>query len=290
MNTIAPGIYVDGPTGACQGTLVCAPGVNSGAYIFEGAVAALAEHWRVVRLATPGSEGVAMPLPFSVKAYGQYIAKIATQQRTPGKPLVLLGHSLGGYAVQEAARLVEDVARVILVSTSRGQPDTSRDLASMQGKLGRNFWEFSQLIGKDPLTAMKPLFGDHFVRQDAPRYAAFIAERGRHLPPSSGSAAQLAAGGAFSSRGWVSRLTMPALVIHGLDDILVTAESGRALAAALPHGTWLPLHGVGHHPPVEHEKFWDYVTQFCQGHPLGEPVLPKMSMWDRMRDFLGRSG
>ncbi len=285
-----PGVYVDEPATAPVGVLVCVPGVNSGPYIFEGA-RALADRWRVVRLTTPGADGVPMPLPFTVKAYAQMVAKVIESQRIDGVPLVLLGHSLGGYAAQEVARVLgHGVDRLILVSTSRGQPDTARDVMQMQSKLGQNFWAFGQEVAKDAPTAMKPLFGEHFVVHEAARYHAFLAERARHVPPASASAAQLAAGGAFSSRGWVHTLSLPTLVVHGLDDILVTPESGQALAASLPHGHWLPLQGIGHHPPVEHDRFWDYVRRFAEGQDLGEPVLPKPNLWARMKDFLGRSG
>lgn len=54
--------------------------------------------------------------------------------------------------------------------------------------------------------------------------------------------AQVAAALAFES-GPLYEVDLPALVCHGLDDPVVPAETGRALAQALPHGTFEAVEG-----------------------------------------------
>jgi pimeloyl-ACP methyl ester carboxylesterase len=45
------------------------------------------------------------------------------------------------------------------------------------------------------------------------------------------------------------RLAVPALVIHGVDDILIPVENGRLVAAAVPGARLLEIEGMGHDLP-----------------------------------------
>ena len=57
-------------------------------------------------------------------------------------------------------------------------------------------------------------------------------------------------------------LTMPALVIHGLDDKMVHASGGRATAAAVPGAELLLIDGMGHDlPPALYETFADGIRR-----------------------------
>lgn len=57
-------------------------------------------------------------------------------------------------------------------------------------------------------------------------------------------------------------LTMPAAVVHGMDDRLVHPSGGRATAQAIPGATLLLIPGMGHDLPVElHQTFADVIRQ-----------------------------
>lgn len=57
-------------------------------------------------------------------------------------------------------------------------------------------------------------------------------------------------------------LTIPAAVIHGMDDRLVHPSGGRATAQAIPGATLLLIPGMGHDLPVElHETFADVIRR-----------------------------
>jgi pimeloyl-ACP methyl ester carboxylesterase len=174
------------------------------------------------------------------------------------------------------------------VSTSAGQPGTTRDVAAMPGKIKMGFWEFNQLIEHEPHEGMKVLFGKRFVTHHAHLYGEFIKQRTAHLPAGSVSLAHLTAGGAFSSQRWVRRLKTPTLVIHGSDDVLVSAQSGKELASYLPDARYIELHGVGHFPMLEHEKFWPYVKNFLAGDGAGLRVEAAQSstVWSKLREYL----
>lgn len=277
------------PEGGASGTLVCLTGVNSGAYLMQGAVAAMGHEWQVLRMNTPGVDGMPLPIPFTPKAYAKKVLEILDKEGV--QQFVLLGHSLGGYAAQELARMVpERVQKLILVSTSRGQPDTAIDVALMQKKLGMPFWEFQKLMAQNDAKGHEPLFGPDFAHREPLVYRAFLELRRAFLPASSVSLAHLSAGGMFSSAAWVKRLKMPTLVVHGTADILVSARSGRKLADALPQTQWLELFDVGHFPMLEYAGFWDKVRQFVEGVNLGQPAEPKDGFLQKLWNGLWFSG
>ncbi|RYG59139.1 MAG: alpha/beta hydrolase [Alphaproteobacteria bacterium] len=268
------------PQGTPAGTLVILPGVNSGAYLMANALPTL-EHWRVISLNPPGVNGVPLPLPFSVKAYARQV--VDTLSRLDVKDFVLVGHSLGGYAAQEVARLVPDrVKRLVLVSTSRGQPDTAVDIAGMQKRIGMNFWDFQQHISKHEGEGHKPLFGPGFADREPEVYETFLKLRRRHLPTQAATLAHLSAGGMFSSMGFVRKLRVPTLVIHGNADNLVTVDSGRKLSEAIPGAQWLELYGVGHFPMLEYASFWDKVRQFAEEATPGVEMAQPESLLSRI--------
>lgn len=258
--------------------------------MFVGARHAL-PNWRIVRFATPGVEGVPLPLPFSVKAYAKHVQRYLNTLPAPTGRLVVLGHSLGGYAAQELTRLLgPQVERLILVATSAGQPSTARDVAAMEAKMGQSFWQFMQALAEDPATGMRPLFGHHWPVQQPQAYAHFLAQREATLPGKAATLAQLSAGGVFSSVRWARKLNCPALVLHGTDDILVSPESGKTLAAALPNAHLLLLHGVGHFPPLEHPNFWHYVADFCHGQHLGDKIIQRSGWQEWWQNLWERQG
>lgn len=286
MPTFLP-YEVDEPNGPMVGTLVCIPGLNSGSYMFTGARAVL-PHWRIVRFNTPGLPGVPLPLPFTARNYAEHVRKHLGLLQLGSQPLVVLGHSLGGYAAQELAHTWPNmVGKLILVGTSRGQPDTTRDMRELEDHLGQNFWAFSKAIDANPTETLKKFFGPDFAMRQPAVYTQFIQQRQAYMPPKTATLAQISAGGIFSSYRWVKQLVLPTLVIHGTADKLISFKSGQHLAAALPNGRLLALHEVGHFPPLEHPKFWQYVAEFCGGITLGDDVAPLPSFWTLVKRFWG---
>jgi pimeloyl-ACP methyl ester carboxylesterase len=54
----------------------------------------------------------------------------------------------------------------------------------------------------------------------------------------------------------LSRLTMPVLVIHGTDDVLVPVENGRKVANAIPGARLVEFEQMGHNLP---ERVWPHI-------------------------------
>ena len=55
----------------------------------------------------------------------------------------------------------------------------------------------------------------------------------------------------------------PALVIHGTQDPMFPLSAGRTLARRVPHGTWLPIAGMGHDLP---EPLWPTLVSAIAHH------------------------
>ena len=269
------------PEGGADATLVCMPGLNSGTYLMKGVLPVMGSHWQVLLVNPPGVDGTPLPLPLTPKAYARQVLDVLDKEGV--RECVLLGHSMGGYAAQELARLApERVKKMILVSTSRGQPDTAMDIALMQKKIGMTFWEFQKLMGQNDARGHEPLFGPGFAAREPEVFRAFLELRRAHLPAQSVTLAQLSAGGLFTSAGWVRKVKTPTLVVHGSADVLVSARSGRKLADTLPQAQWLELFDVGHFPMLEYAGFWDKVRQFAEGVNLGEAADAPESWMKRL--------
>jgi pimeloyl-ACP methyl ester carboxylesterase len=54
----------------------------------------------------------------------------------------------------------------------------------------------------------------------------------------------------------LSKVEVPSLVVHGLDDPLVPVENGRLVAAAIPGARLLEFEGMGHNMP---ERYWPQI-------------------------------
>lgn len=291
MSQFPPNACVDvKPAGPTMGTLVCLPGVNSGAYLFGGAVPEMGQRWRIIAINPPGVEGMPLHLPLTAHGYAQQALALLDALGTDG-PLVVLGHSLGGFAAQELARLAPHrVSKLILVSTCRGQPDITRDIARMPFQAGMDFWSLQRLIEKNPGEGHKKLFGPGYALRESTQYLWFLQQRQAHLPSQAATLAHITAGGAFSSTSWAGQLNCPTLVMHGDADILVSHESGKALAQSIPGARFLSLYGVGHFPMLENPRFWGYVSAFAQGLQLGEEAPAKISFFQRLKERLWRAG
>jgi pimeloyl-ACP methyl ester carboxylesterase len=88
-----------------------------------------------------------------------------------------------------------------------------------------------------------------------------------------GTVRQLVATMAADSRiERLSRVTVPTLVIHGLDDVLIPVENGRLVAAAVPAARLVEFETMGHNVP---ERFWpailDAIAENAQKATLQQP-------------------
>lgn len=101
-------------TGAGEPTLVLVHGWALDRHLWDGVVPGLARRQRVITLDLPGHGESGSRAQWTIPAYGQDVQAVV--EAAGAKDLVLVGHSMGGLVILEAARrLRERVKGLILV-------------------------------------------------------------------------------------------------------------------------------------------------------------------------------
>jgi len=174
-----------------------------------------------------------------------------------------LGHSMGGFAVQElAASRPELVHGLVLASTCPVMSARDRQLLRLwlQGiEAGVDaawvtrdifFWMYP------PGCFEEPGFMDQLVRE---------ALEAPYVQPLEGLAGQIAACTNFDGRALLPRIQAPALALHGDQDMLVPLSVAEAMAAALPRCGLHVIEGSGHLPHQQMpEVFAEAVCAFLE--------------------------
>ncbi|HZQ57416.1 MAG TPA: alpha/beta hydrolase [Acidimicrobiales bacterium] len=177
----------------------------------------------------------------------------------------VVGASMGGFIAQTVALQSPGRVRTLtLMMTSTGSWRVGRPGLRTLWKLvrrgvveGREGVQDAAVAVYGLIGSRAPLFDEHFVRDVAGR----AYDRG--LDPA-GDARQLAAvlTQANRTRG-LRALTIPTLVIHGLDDRLVAPTGGLALARTIPSARFIGYHGMGHDLPP---SLWSELAHQIAAH------------------------
>jgi len=83
----------------------------------------------------------------------------------------------------------------------------------------------------------------------------------------------------FDTIGQAPNVKAPSLVLHGLDDQIIPATHGRALAEALTLTTHLEIAGAGHNDSLlwpdtpAHEAYLSFLEAVAPGRPP-DPLSP----------------
>lgn len=183
----------------------------------------------------------------------------------------VVGASLGGMIGQHLA--IEHGARVRSLTSIMSSPGNRRYLPEPRA--------LRALFGKPPRTAEEAgraaatLFGvigspawpgdpSRIAELGAAAFARGVSPRGflRHF------AAALASGGRLAR---LHEVAVPTLVIHGTQDPMFPLAAGRAMAAAMPAATWLPVAGMGHDLP---EPLWPTLVAAIARHATRADAAP----------------
>ncbi|HET7590168.1 MAG TPA: alpha/beta hydrolase [Solirubrobacterales bacterium] len=162
----------------------------------------------------------------------------------------LVGASMGGMIVQAAAieqpRRVRSITSIMSTTGSRrvGHP-SYRTFGLLLGKPPREREAAIERVVKTFKTIGSP--GFPFEEERIREIAGRSFDRGHS---EAGIARQLHAITASGDRtGALRKLSVPALVIHGSDDVLVNPSGGRATAKAIPNSRLKIVDGMGHDLP-----------------------------------------
>lgn len=216
--------------------MLCVPGYASTGESFAR-LRALASRCDVRMLTLPGDGW--RHHEHIVEYFGSLLAAFAGHFNHP----VLLGASFGGLvAIDAAQRATSRISGIVLLSAFARMP--SRRLL----RLATPFEPLLDFAAKrfEPI-ASRVLGGpalDPNAAVELHNESASIDSREKQ--------ARLIGALQSDMRGLASRLSLPALIIHGTDDRLVPIAAARDLAALLPGSELVEIDGAGHMPYITH--------------------------------------
>jgi pimeloyl-ACP methyl ester carboxylesterase len=200
----------------------------------------LAQRWRVVVPRHPGFGNSERPDGFRTIHDLAYLYLELLERQDFGKA-TLAGSSLGGWiALEMCVRCLERIDRLVLIDSVGvkfgGRED--RDIADIyalpsEELLRRSFFDPASAapdyarLSDDEVTA---------VARDRQATALYGWRPYMHDP---------------GLRQWLHRVRVPALVIWGENDGIVTSDYGRKLGRSLPNARFEPIREAGHYPQIE---------------------------------------
>jgi pimeloyl-ACP methyl ester carboxylesterase len=200
----------------------------------------LAEHWRVVVPRHPGFGNSERPEGFRTIHDLAYLYLDLLERHDFGKA-TLAGSSLGGWiALEMCVRCLERIDRLVLIDSvgvKFGERE-DRDIADTyalpsEELLRRNFFDPGHIVpdyarlSDDELSA---------IARDRQATALYGWRPYMHNP---------------GLRQWLHRVRVPALVIWGESDGIVTPEYGEKLSLSLPDARFELIARAGHYPQTE---------------------------------------
>lgn len=183
----------------------------------------------------------------------------------------LVGMSLGGMIAQLVALKQPDRVRSLTLISSSAFDEDDPDLPQLEPALLAHFGKLAGLDWNDREAVVA--FHVESFRISAGPQSSFDEVSARHLaeceydralnPQSAMNHTMLGGGEAFAGR--LGEITVPALVIHGRHDPILSFEHGRKLAAKLQNATFAAL-DAGHEL---NERDWAHLVEAIRLHTAG---------------------
>jgi pimeloyl-ACP methyl ester carboxylesterase len=237
--------------------LLLIAGLGQGTWVWRDVLPALERDRRVIRFEARGTGKLA-----DVPARGSVLAMAADARAEVDGPAHVLGFSMGGYvALTLALEEPELVRSLLLFATGGGGPGRvprPRPVAdAFADALGLPYEEFAR-------RTLPYTFSQGWAEANPERFEEILAARLEHPTAYETIDAHAAACYRFYDEGCdVERISAPALVVHGDEDMIVPVENGRMLAARLPNSNYVELRGRGHNLMLEDpERFAGLVSHF----------------------------
>jgi len=245
---------------ALTAPLLLISGLGQGSWVWRWVLPALARDRRVLAFDHRGTG------PLAGVAARDSIPEIAADVRAElDGPVDVVGFSMGGY-VALTLTLTEPalVRSLILAGTGAGGPDRVPRPAHVARAFDEAFGLPPEEFGRrtTPYT-----FSRGWADRNPDRFEEILAARLEHPTPYATIEAHVAACYTFYDSGCeVERVGVPALVIHGDEDLIVPVENGRRLAERLPDAQYVELPGRGHNLMLEDpDAFAGPVVGFLAG-------------------------
>jgi 3-oxoadipate enol-lactonase len=244
-------------------------GLGQGAWVWRD-VAALLERDRPVVLFEARGTGALRDEPAreSVHVMAEDAAGLL------GAPAHVVGLSMGGYVALTLALAQPTLVRsLVLVGTGGGGPGRVprpfHVARAFEEALGTSSEEFSR-------RTMPFTFAPGWTEANPARFQEIVAMRVAQPTSYEAILSHAEACYAFYREGCeAERIAVPALVVHGDEDLIVPVENGRMLAARLPDVEYVELAGHGHNLSLEiPDALAGLVSRFLSRVEAGAAVRP----------------
>jgi pimeloyl-ACP methyl ester carboxylesterase len=218
----------------------------------------LARHWRVVVPRHPGFGNSERPDSFRTVHDLAYLYLDLIECQDLGK-VTLAGASFGGWiALEMCVRCLERIDRLVLIDSVgvKFGGREERDIADIYALprvelLRRSFFDPGRMapdysgLDDDELGA---------IARDREATALYGWRPYMHDP---------------GLRQWLHRVRVPALVIWGENDGIVTSDYGRMLCSSLPDARFEAIREAGHYPQIERPaEVADAIGRFARAEVL----------------------
>ena len=186
------------------------------------------------------------------------------------EPVVVIGHSFGGFIAQEMAIRHGDAVRaLILVATTPGQLGVGEAPAPEGPPIPHEFVELLQEMPKtdDELAiGMARLAPAYLHEAPAERLTSLMAETVFSAVAMRRGFEELAT---WSAVDRLHGVDIPTLVIAGRHDAFTSWPQADRIAARLPHAEVVVLERSGHFPWIEEpDLFFDTITSWLSAHHI----------------------
>ena len=232
--------------------VVLVHGLGYARWGWEPVADALAERFEVVLLDNRGiGESDAPPGPYTVEEMAGDVLSVIDDAGL-GRAHVV-GTSLGGMIVQELALSSPDrCEKLVLVCTTPGGPSA----APMPEATTRLLAEAPTM---EPLVALRR-FVENALAPNPPEELVqrILAHRLATAQPLVAWMAQAAAGASFDAWDRLPGLSVPTLVLHGTEDVVVDPANADLLAERIPGARVERFEGCGH------LLFWEEPARFVE--------------------------
>lgn len=229
--------------------ILCVHGNSQNAATFDPIMTLLGKTYTVVVLELPGhghSDASSKPENvYSIPGYAKLVQSLLSG--LPEQPIYLLGHSLGGHVVLEAAATLESVKAVVIFGAPPTNTTTLSEAFLPVSSMGAMFSEtMPSEVRKNAASELLLGVPDHWQSQVLDNYDQTDPNARVQLGKS------IQEGQFSDERALLQTMSTPVLCLHGSADPIVSSDYlHNVFKEAPPHHQLTVLQNVGHWPQLE---------------------------------------
>src|ERR1051326_2765985 len=239
-------------------TLLLHQGLGQGSWAWRYQVPIFAERFETIVFDTRGTGRSAVP----DEAYGIHDLAEDAARILDGRRAHVVGFSMGGYVALTLALAHPELVRsLVLAGTGAGGPDRVPRPEHVREAFAA---ALTMPLEQARRATMPYTLSGGWPEKHPARFEELLAATMEHPTPLKTIETHMAACYAFYDEAIeVERITAPALVVHGAEDLIVPPQNGRALARRLPEARYVEVAGRGHNLQLEDpETFNELVLGF----------------------------